>query len=120
MARVAAALEARAQPAGREAVIAALAPMVTLYGVPDKTEAEWRAFWKFYADALGRLPIEAVKAGANAYVNLPDSEFFPKPGPLKKLCEKAAEELYTALGRARRAMTLDPASNEVLQYGAPQ
>lgn len=108
----------RAAPAGREEIVAALAPMVTLYGVPDKTEAEWRGFWRFYVEALGNLPIEAIKAGAKAYVNEPTSEFFPKPGPLKALCSKAAEELFRAVGRARRALSLSETA--AMEYGPAQ
>lgn len=103
---VAEALEIRGAPAGDKAVIAMLTPLVSLYGVSDKGPAEWRVFWKFYINALQDLPREALEAGAADYVSRGDSEFFPKPGPLKAICQRKAEMLLTALGRARRAVVL--------------
>lgn len=103
---VAVALEERAAPCGEQAVIATLAPLATLYGIAGKSQGEWRAFWRFYIDALSNVPLEAIKAGVADYVQRPDSEFFPKPGPLKAICLRHAEQLFTALGRSRRALRL--------------
>lgn len=97
-----------AEPCGSKAVIALLTPLVSLYGVPDKSEAEWRAFWRFYTEALGELPLEALKAGVDDYVNKPDSEFFPKPGPLKALCNERAVPVRKAANRAQIALQKDP------------
>lgn len=103
---VATALELRARPAGEQFVIAALTPLVTLYGVSDKSPGEWRAFWRFYINALQDLPREAIERGVADYVAAPDSDFFPKPGPLKALCQKRAETILTAYGRARKALVV--------------
>jgi len=97
------ALERHCEPCGPKAVIGVLTPMVTLYGVQDRSEAEWRTFWGFYTRALGDLPLEALKRGVEDYVAAADSEFFPKPGPLKAMCERHAIPMRTALGRSRRA-----------------
>lgn len=96
-------LESHAQGCGAKAVIAALAPLVTLYGVADRSENEWTAFWRFYIDALEGSPVEALRAGVADYVGHPKSEFFPKPGPLKALVDKRASPILTAMGRASRA-----------------
>lgn len=85
-------------------MIGALTPLVTLYGVSDKSPGEWRAFWRFYINALQDLPREAIERGVADYVAGAESEFFPKPGPLKAICQKRAETILTALGRVRRAM----------------
>ncbi len=100
------ALEAHAQPCGRRAVIEALTPLVTVYGIAERSDAEWRTFWGLYATALEGLPGEALRSGVADYVAGSDSEFFPKPGPLKALCDKRAAPILTALGRARRALRL--------------
>jgi hypothetical protein len=102
---VATRLEQHAAGCGDTAVIAALTPLVTLYGITDRSETEWRTFWRFYIDALGDLPAEAVRAGVNDYVQSAKSEFFPKPGPLKALCEERAAPIRRAASRASRALS---------------
>lgn len=103
-------LEQHAQPCGPKAVIATLTPLVTLFGIADRSEGEWRAFWGFYTKSLADLPLEALRGGVEEYVAAPDSEFFPKPGPLRALCLKHAEPLLMALGRARKATSQDEIS----------
>lgn len=97
-------LARHAEPCGPKSVAAILAPLVALYGIGDKTEAEWRTFWGFYTDTLGCLPAEALRAGVAEYVADPKSEFFPKPGPLKAICERHAVPLRMAANRAQRAL----------------
>lgn len=94
------------EPCGGQAVIEALAPMLSLFNVPRKTEAEAATFWRFYIEALESLPAEAVRAGVTDYVSDAKAEWFPKPGPLKALCEKRAESLRIAVGRTRKALHL--------------
>lgn len=101
-------LERHAQPCGAKAVIATLTPLVTLYGVADRSEAEWTAFWKFFIDALEDLPLEALRAGVREYVENPKSDFFPRPGPLKALCAEKAVPIRKAVGRGRKALSIDP------------
>jgi len=97
-------LQRHAEPCGASWVAATLGPLLTLYGVSDKSEGENKAFWGFYIDALGDLPREAVKAGVSEYVSDPKSEFFPKPGPLKAVCERHAILIRMAANRARKAL----------------
>ena len=99
-------LELAATPARRDQIAAILAPMARMYGLKDRSEAEWKTFWEFYVRALGDLPLECIEAGVADYVERSDSEFFPKPGPLKELCRKRAEPLLMALGRVRAAARL--------------
>lgn len=105
-------LEQHAKGCGPKAVIATLTPLVTLYGVSDKTEAEWKTFWRFYIEALEEMPIEALKAGVAEYVQRPDSEFFPKPGPLRAICSEQAAPVWCAVSRARRALQITPREAE--------
>jgi len=100
------ALIRHAEPCGSKAVVSALAPLVTLYGVQDRSEAEWTAFWRFYLDALGDLPAAALTAGIAEYVGNAKSEFFPKPGPLKAICDRHAISLRMAASRARKALEI--------------
>lgn len=106
LARVAGQLQRHAEPCGPKVVAATLGPLLTLYGVADKTEAESKTFWRFYIDALGSLPAEAVRAGVAEYVQDARSEFFPKPGPLKAICERHAIPLRMAAHRAQKALEL--------------
>lgn len=98
------ALEQHAEGCGPQAVVTTLAPLVTLYGVSDRTESEWTAFWRFYIDVLATAPLEALKAGVNDYVGSAKSEFFPKPGPLKALVDERARPIVGASHRATRAL----------------
>lgn len=90
------------RPAGRKDVIAALVKMVPLYGVADRSQAEWATFWDLYAEVLVGLPIRALEAGCAEYRAAPDSEWFPKPGPLKALCERHAAPIRAVLKLAER------------------
>jgi len=101
-------LQRHAAPCGPKAVVNLLVPLVTLYGVSDKSEGEWKAFWGFYVEALRELPYAALKAGVEEYVSDAKSEFFPKPGPLKAICLRHAAPLITATSRARKALETDP------------
>lgn len=96
-------LERHAEPCGAKVVMALLVPLVTLYGISDRSQEEWATFWNFYAKALEALPTEAVQAGVAEYVADPKSEFFPKPGPLKAICERHAIPVRMAMSRARQA-----------------
>jgi hypothetical protein len=97
-------LQRHVEPCGGKFVAQTLAPLLALYGVPKKSEAEARTFWGFYIEALEGLPREAVAAGVAEYVRDPKSEFFPKPGPLRAICERHAIPLRMAANRARKAL----------------
>lgn len=97
-------MEAHLTPCGKEVVVEILAPLVAVYGVPDRSKGEWSAFWRIYIEALSDLPTEVLRAGVTAYVNRGTSEFFPKPGPLKQLCLDNGGGLYMAVGRVRSVM----------------
>jgi len=85
-------------------VIETLAPLMALYGVGKKSEREAEAFWGYYLDALGSLPAEALRSGVAEYVDDAKSEWFPKPGPLKAICERHAIKIRMAASRARKAL----------------
>lgn len=101
---VSADLQRHIEPCGPSVVVEILAPLLALYGIGRKTEAEAEAFWGFYMDALGNLPAEALRAGVAEYIADPKSEFFPKPGPLKAICERHAVPLRMAANRAQKAL----------------
>lgn len=99
-------LQAAIEPAGGHAVVQILAPMLALYGVPRKSESEAEAFWGFYIDVLSDLPAESLRDGVAAYVADSKSEFFPKPGPLKAICERFAIKPRMAASRSRKALEI--------------
>lgn len=90
------------RPAGRKDVIAALVKMVPIYGVSDRSKAEWATFWDLYAEVLVGLPVRALEAGCAEYRAAPDSEWFPKPGPLKAICERHAAPIRAVVKMAER------------------
>lgn len=102
---VCAALANRASGAGESSVKLALQPLVLVYGVSEATKSP--AFWQAYR-VLAGLPVEALQRGIEDYLAAPDSQFFPKPGPLKALCDKHAEPIFKAAFRAARAAALSP------------
>lgn len=97
-------LMARAAPSGDERVRNALQPLILVYGASEATRSP--AFWQAYYRALAPLPVEALARGVEDYLAAPDSEFFPKPGPLRALCDKHAEPIFKAASRAKRALEL--------------
>jgi hypothetical protein len=97
------ALAQLASAAGESAVQTALRPMVLVYGVGEAARSP--AFWQAYKILAG-LPYEALVKGVEDYLALPDSQFFPKPGPLKALCDKRAEPIYRAAYRSSKAASL--------------
>lgn len=99
-------IESAMEPCGGHAVVEALAPLLALYGVPRKTDAEAKAFWGFYIEALADLPREALRDAVRDYVADARSEWFPKPGPLKALADRRTIPLRMAYSRARKALEI--------------
>ena len=97
-------LQRHVEPCGPSFVVKTLAPLLTLYGVADKSDGEAKAFWGFYIDALSGLPREAIAAGVAEYVADARSEFFPRPGPLRAICDRHAIPLRMAANRAAKAL----------------
>jgi len=90
-------IEAAMEPCGGHAVVQALAPLMALYGVPRKSEAEAKAFWGFYIQTLEEVPLQDRKS---------TREWFPKPGPLKDICDRRTIPLRMAFSRARKALEI--------------
>lgn len=105
------ALQARCEGCGEEAARRALQPLVLIYGITEAAKAP--AFWEPYRKALAGVPAKALAAAIDEYVALPDSQFFPKPGPLKALADKAAEPIRRAAHRARLVTLVKPAPGRV-------
>lgn len=89
---------------GESAVQSALKPLVLVYGVGEAARSP--VFWQAYKILAG-LPYEALLRGVEDYLAQPDSQFFPKPGPLKALCDARAEPIYKAAFRASKAASLE-------------
>jgi hypothetical protein len=114
-----AALEARAFDCGPERVMATLTPLFAVFPQPNRSEAEWTAWWSAYLEDLSDIPVEALKAAVVEYRRKADAEFFPKPGPLRALALEAGRPLLTALSRARRAERIEP-PKPILQPVTPE
>jgi hypothetical protein len=90
--------------ASPDEIVSALTPMLAVFGIGQKSEAEWTGFWKLYIDALGGLPASAIVQGVRDYLRRETSEFFPKPGPLHAICAKIADKGLDAQKEAREAV----------------
>lgn len=102
------ALRAQAQAAGDAGVARTISKLFALYPQPDRSEAEWAAWWEAYYEDLAEFPSAALAEACRAWRRRPDAEFFPKPGPLRALAREAARPLLTALARAERATRTPP------------
>lgn len=102
------AVTAAAAPCGLPGIIAALKPLASVYGWPAAfsagDEATTADFWTVYREALGDLPWSAILAGCEAYNRASTSEFFPRPGPLRALCEAKRDEIHLAAFRLAKAV----------------
>jgi hypothetical protein len=83
--------------AGPDAVVAALQPLVLMFGARDfgkgeAGEALQRAWIKLYVDALAALPAETIAYAVKEWL-AHGAPFFPKPSELVKLAEPKAIEL---------------------------
>lgn len=96
------ALRSHAEACGGKTVSALLGKLFAIYPQPDRSDAEWAAFWLAYQEDLGDLPAEALEAAIKDYRQGEKSEFFPKPGPLRALALKRAEPILKAAFRAKR------------------
>lgn len=96
-------LSAVNQPAPPQEIIASLAPLVAVYGVQDKSEQEWASFWKVYIEDLSAFPRWVIEAAVRTYRRQKDAEWFPRPGPLRALCEEEYRPSCAAHSRLTRA-----------------
>jgi hypothetical protein len=99
-------LNVRQAPCGRAIVSAMLMPLVSIYGLPERSEIEWTAFWMLYGEALHVLPREALAEAIVLYNR--EGKHFPKPGELFKLASPMAERIRVAAWRTKQALEHHP------------
>jgi len=105
------AIQAARQPADPKVIVRELAKMVPIFGVSDRSAAEWSTFWRFYLDVLDDVPPAALRAAITEYVSAPDSNFFPRPGPLKAICDRHSATVKIAERLAQRVLQrIEPAT----------
>lgn len=92
--------------AGQDGVRRVIAKRFELYPQPQRTEAQWDAWWADYFDVLSDVPLASLEAGMRAYVSNPDSEFMPKPGKLRELAFSAPCRSLMRYYRATRVVQL--------------
>lgn len=103
--QMAPALRKLAEPCGPEAALAALRPLVLVYGIQEAARSAH--FWRPYMEVLGSVPLEALSLAISEYIAKPDSAFFPKPGPLKAIADRQAEPIRRAAHRATTAARME-------------
>lgn len=97
------------QKAGKVGVQQVIGRRFALYPQPDRSDAEWAAWWSDYYDALADLSWAALEAGMANYVRNPTSEFMPKPGKLLEVCRTTPNDASKAYYRATKALERQPA-----------
>lgn len=93
-----------------------------LYPQPDRSDAEWGAWWEDYYETLADLPRVALEAAMAAYVRDPASEFLPKPGRLRDLAlhePNPTMSLYDRLRVVANYQRPEP-SHAVYEIPAPE
>ena len=121
--------QAAAAPAGGEGVVRALMPLFPVFGVQLRSEEENAAFWSAYIEVLADLAPAVLARGVSAYLAKPDSNFFPRPGPLRACCLAepwAGYELLSLfreveayqLGRSRFQSGIDAYRRHLARHGA--
>lgn len=92
--------------AGRDGVKAVVGRRFALYPQPQRSDAEWAAWWADYFDVLEGVPLASLEAAMRAYVADPESEFIPKPGRLRELAFLTPCRSLQRYQRARSAVAL--------------
>ncbi len=100
--------EAALEPAGEVGVARVIAQRFVLFPQPERSDAEWSAWWQDYYDTLGDLPEEAVEGAMKAYVREPGAEFMPKPGRLRELAQGVVTSAAIRAERCARIAAFDP------------
>lgn len=98
-----------AAPAGEEGVYRVIYPRRALFPQPKRTEAEADAWWNDYYDVLVDIPESALEAGMKAWIAKPDARFMPKPGELRALALKTANDAVRAHDRCKAAVEFEGA-----------
>lgn len=94
--------DAALAPTGPDDLQRIFAPALTVYAMPDRSEAEWRAWWGVYRDTLADIPRRAIAEAMRQWLRTP-AGFFPKPGELRDLALKVPCPEYAVAYRARLA-----------------
>lgn len=110
----------RVRGGGTAAVRDVIGRRLVTFPQPDRSDAEWAAWWADYYDALEDVPAAALEGGMKAWVQKSDAQFMPKPGELRALALKAGEPLYQAASRARRVAHLPLRRFGPLDEGNPE
>ena len=76
--------EAR-RPATEDQIKQIIGSRFALFPQPERSDAEWSAWWADYLSALDDLTPASIEAGMAAWVRQIDAEFMPKPGKLREL-----------------------------------
>lgn len=95
-------LQDRATKAEPVQIMALLVEHTTVYGLGNKSPAEYEALFAIYLRALAPLPVEAIREAFVVW-GRDGSGFYPKPEQLFQRAEPFAKELWMAAYRAKRA-----------------
>jgi hypothetical protein len=99
-----------ATPGEIEAIIGA---KFATYRQPERSAAEWAAFWSDYHTVLADVPKSALEAAMDAVIRDPKVEFLPKPAKLAEIARMTENRAVRAYDRARQAVEFsEPVARE--------
>lgn len=106
-------------PASEADVMDIIGRRFALYPQPERSDAEWSAWWADYFEVLHGVPIAALEGGMGAWVKSPQSEFLPKPGKLRELALQTPNRAAQRYVRAKASMRTPPEDRgEMIPEGA--
>ncbi len=105
-------LKEAAAPAGAQSMVDVMFPYQEPFNRTPRDRNQWKMFWSVYVEALEGVSVGALKAALAAFVKLPNSQFFPAPGPLLALCEREQMLIDRRWRLIQAALSLQPGTGD--------
>lgn len=97
-------------PATADDIKAIVGAKFATYRQPERSAAEWDAFWADHFTALEGITASALEAAMDAILKDPTIEFLPKPAKLRQLAQMTPNRAVRAYERCRAAVEYQPPS----------
>lgn len=83
-----AALKAAMRPATPDEISHELRRLLSVYHAGDRRSPDkWNDFWSIYQEGLEGLSLRSLKGGIKEFIRKSTTDYYPKPGVLRALCE---------------------------------
>lgn len=85
-----------------------IAAKFATYRQPERSDAEWAAFWADYHTVLDETPLSALEAAMEACLRDSSIEFLPKPAKIRDMALMTPNRSVRAYERAKAAVEHQP------------